>query len=55
MGDLVTITISAMALNRATSIAPVASPICAKISPTSPRGIMAAPISALFPLNHHGA
>jgi hypothetical protein len=51
----VTITIMVSALNSWVSIAPRLSPICAKISPTSPRGIMATPINALLPRNHHGA
>ena len=52
---VVTMTISVVAPNRPASKTWDARPIRAKISPTSPRGIMPTPTTALFPRNQNGA
>ena len=53
--NVVTMTINVSALNSPASSTPDVNPICAKISPTSPRGTMPTPITDFFPLNHTGA
>jgi hypothetical protein len=53
--NVVIITMSVTALKRPRSNTPEASPIWAKMSPTSPRAIIPTPITFLFPLNQNGA
>ena len=53
--NVVAITIRVNALNSLESKTPLSSPMRAKMSPTSPRGIMPTPMTFLLPLNHGAA